>query len=92
MDTKAELERRLTEAVYAVAGDKKLLIGPKWLQDAPDGAGHDWVFVGAPKAAKALGRNQERTARGILKNLNVKDLNVEARLTERGFIELTAGK
>ncbi len=87
MNVKEELEKRLTAAVLAYA-KIPILIGPKWLCEGPKKGKLSFQYQGAPKVAKALGRNLERTVHGILKNLDLSDLNFEARSSADGVIHI----
>ena len=64
------------------------LIGPKWLQEYPNGRPADFRFIGIPKLAKAAGRSVEKTRQILMKNLSLKSLNVDMEIIKGCYIDL----
>ena len=64
------------------------LIGPKWLQEYPQGRPADYRFVGIPKLAKATGRSVEKTGQIIAKNLSLAGLHLDMEIVKGGYINL----
>lgn len=91
MDLKEELTRRFTNAVKEYA-QVPILIGPKWLQEGPPGSSILFQYHGAPKVAKALGRDRSRVCRGLLKLLDLTDLPVHVSVSGNGVFDITATK
>ena len=64
------------------------LIGPKWLQEYPKGRPADFRFIGLPKLAKATGRSLDKARQILMKNLSLKNLNVDMEIVKDCYIDL----
>ena len=87
MNVQAELNRRFEKVVRELV-KPPVLFGPKWLQAGP-GKGQ-YQFAGAPRIAKATGRNVQRVTKAILRQLQVGDLGLTPKATPSGLITLSA--
>jgi hypothetical protein len=64
------------------------LIGPKWLQEFPNGRPADFRFFGIRKLAKAIGRPQQKIVQILLRNLSLDGLDVEMSVRSNGMIDI----
>ena len=74
------LTQRFTKAIKKTL-PKTPLIGPKWFKYFPKGRPVDFQFTGCGKLAKATKNNPKNMARMLLKNLQIKDLDLDVSVT-----------
>ncbi len=70
------------------------LIGEKWFRTGSKKSDVDFVFLGSPKLAKAMGLNVQHIAQTLVKNLSFKGLDAKVEITPESIINvrLSAGK
>jgi hypothetical protein len=89
----SELSKQITERfVKAIQKSFKPcpLIGPKWLQEYPNGNPADFRFVGIPKLAKATGRSVDKARQILVKNLTLTGLSVDMEIVKGIYIDINA--
>ena len=89
MNVEEELKKRLADAAREYAGIP-ILIGPKWLRPGPPGGAILYQYFGAPKVAKAMGRDPMRVARGLLKEMDFSGLKLTAEVDKNAVINISA--
>ena len=89
MNVEEELKKRFADAARAYA-EIPVLIGPKWLRPGPPGGKDLFQYFGAPKVAKALGRDPMRVARGMLKVMDFSGLDLAAEIDKNAVIHISA--
>ena len=89
MNVEEELKKRFADAARAYA-EVPVLIGPKWLRPAPPGGKELYEYFGAPKVAKALGRDPMRVARGMLKVMDFSGLDLAGEVDQSAIIHISA--
>ena len=89
MNVEEELKKRFADAARAYA-EIPVLIGPKWLRPAPPGGTNLYQYFGAPKVAKALGRDPMRVARGMLKVMDFSGLDLAGEVDKNAVIHISA--
>ena len=87
----SELKKELTERF--VKGIRRSftpcpLIGPKWLQEFPNGKPADYRFYGIRKLAKAIGQSPDKILKTVLKNLSFKGLNVDVKIIGGIYVDI----
>lgn len=87
----SELKKELTERF--VKGIRRSftpcpLIGPKWLQEFPNGKPADFRFYGIRKLAKAIGQSSDKILQIVLKNTSFKELNVDVKIVGGIYIDI----
>lgn len=87
----SELKKELTERF--VKGIRRSftpcpLIGPKWLQEFPNGKPADYRFYGIRKLAKAIGQNSDKILQTVLKNISFKGLNIDVKIIGGIYIDI----
>ncbi len=65
------------------------LTSPRWLKHYPDGKPTDFRYIGAPRVAKATGRQIAKVAREILRKVRLDDLGLKADIRSNGWIDLS---
>jgi len=86
-----ELAKRFAKAINDNV-KPPILIGPKWLRHNPAGK-PEYQFIGAPKIAKATGKDLGRVIKMLLRSATFDDLGLKVKVTAEGFINLLpAGK
>ena len=68
------------------------LIGPKWLRPCAKADAADYQFLGAPKLAKAIGKNTKYIAKIVFKNIDRKGIDADFALEDDGTITITQRK
>jgi len=86
----SELKKELTERF--VKGIRRSftpcpLIGPKWLQEFPNGKPADYRFYGIRKLAKAIGQSSDKIMQTVLKNTSFKGLNIDVKIIGGIYID-----
>jgi len=87
MDTEAEIRKRFDQVV-AAAFKPPILIGPKWLRPCEGGKPAPFEFMGAPKIAKAAGRDLDRIIQMLQRRVRLSDLGFRIEVGERGTLYL----
>ena len=64
------------------------LIGPKWLQEFPNGKPADFRFLGIVKLAKAMGYPPARVASILMRNVSLSGVDVDVSLTDDFLIDI----
>lgn len=64
------------------------LIGPKWLQAYPNGKPADFRFFGVRKLAKAIGRPPAAIVKILMRNVNLKGLDVDVDIKQGVLIDI----
>lgn len=87
----SELKMELTERF--VKGIRRSftpcpLIGPKWLQEFPNGRPADYRFYGIRKLAKAIGQPSDKILKTVLKNTSFKGLNVDVKIVGGIYVDI----
>ena len=82
MDLEKTLKKRFTASIKKTFVERCPLIGDKWFVFYPKGKPADFQFTGVPKLAKATSINPSSVARFILKNLDLKGIDAEVKVTD----------
>ncbi|MCD4825576.1 MAG: hypothetical protein K8S55_13355 [Phycisphaerae bacterium] len=64
------------------------LIGPKWLQEFPNGKPADFRFFGIVKLAKAMGYPPARVAQILMRNVSLGGIDVDVSVTDDFLIDI----
>jgi hypothetical protein len=91
MADESELKRQLTDRF--VKGIRKSftpcpLIGPKWLQEFPNGRPADFRFFGVRKLAKAIGFPPAKIIKILMRNVSLRGLEVDVEIKGDVLIDL----
>lgn len=64
------------------------LASPRWLKHYPNGKPADFRFIGAPRIAKAIGKQTDKVVRDLIQTVKIDDLLLEAKVRSNGWIDL----
>lgn len=86
-DLKQQITDRFVEAIRAALKPCPL-IGPKWLQEFPNGKPADFRFIGVRKLARAAGLSPKKTSLMLMQTVSLEELGVDSKVVHDFLIDI----
>jgi hypothetical protein len=86
-ELKEELAKRFAKGIHKSFSPCPL-IGPKWLQEFPEGNPADFRFFGISKLTKAIGWSSERILKVVMRNVSLAGLDVDVEISQGVLIDI----